>query len=186
MECERPGECHVPQALSSSMGGIRAGIPSPAQKLIALDSLFGRRRFRQRERSFRKFLLRRFREQLGRQRRFQPLPRILQFSGRRRSIRSAQTASQKVWPSGISRRCTSATWDPRNSTVTGQGLRCSPAGSRRTRQLGPSGYADAGAQVDFRLVLFSQVKSTFSTGFAVAHDRSDHTGTETMFSLKIY
>ena len=51
---------------------------------------------------------------------------------------------------------------------------------------GRSGYPDAGAQIDFRLVLFSQVKSTFSAGFAAAHDRSDHTGTEFMVSLKIY
>ena len=49
-----------------------------------------------------------------------------------------------------------------------------------------SGYADAGGQVDLRLVLFSQVKSTFSTGFAAAHDRANHTGTELMFSLRIY
>lgn len=60
------------------------------------------------------------------------------------------------------------------------GLAANPASSDR------SGYGDAGAQVDFRLVLFSQVKSTFSAGFGAAHDRSDHTGTELMFSLKIY
>ena len=48
------------------------------------------------------------------------------------------------------------------------------------------GYGDAGAQIDIRMVLFSQVKSTFSTGFAAAHDRSAHTGTEFMVSLKIY
>lgn len=60
------------------------------------------------------------------------------------------------------------------------GLGANPASSGR------SGYADAGAQVDLRLVLFSQVKSTLSAGFAAAHDRSDHTGTELMLSLKIY
>ncbi len=49
-----------------------------------------------------------------------------------------------------------------------------------------TGHVDAGAQVDFRLVWFSQVKSTFSTGFAAAHDDSGHTGTEYMVSLKIY
>jgi WD40-like Beta Propeller Repeat len=49
-----------------------------------------------------------------------------------------------------------------------------------------TGHVDAGAQVDFRLVWFSQVKSTFSAGFAGAHDDSGHTGTEYMFSLKIY
>ena len=48
------------------------------------------------------------------------------------------------------------------------------------------GYLDTGGQIDFRLVLFSQVKSTFSTGFAAAHDRAGHTGAELMFSLKLY
>jgi WD40 repeat protein len=49
-----------------------------------------------------------------------------------------------------------------------------------------SGYPDVGAQMDLRLVLFSQIKSTFSSGFAAAHDRPGHAGTELMFSLKIY
>jgi hypothetical protein len=49
-----------------------------------------------------------------------------------------------------------------------------------------SGYVDGGAQIDFRLVLFSQVKSTFSTGFAASRDDSGHTGHELIFSLKIY
>jgi Tol biopolymer transport system component len=49
-----------------------------------------------------------------------------------------------------------------------------------------SGYADGGGQIDLRMVLFSQVKSTFSSGFAAAHDRAGHTETELMFSLKIY
>jgi WD40 repeat protein len=49
-----------------------------------------------------------------------------------------------------------------------------------------SGYADVGGQIDVRMVAFSQIKSTISTGFAAAHDRSGHTGTEFMFSLKIY
>ena len=48
------------------------------------------------------------------------------------------------------------------------------------------GYVDTGAQVDVRLVLFTYTKSTFSTGFAAARDRAGHTGTELMFSLKIY
>lgn len=48
------------------------------------------------------------------------------------------------------------------------------------------GYVDAGAQIDFRLVFFTYAKSTFSTGFAAARDRRGHTGTEVMFSLKIY
>jgi len=49
-----------------------------------------------------------------------------------------------------------------------------------------NGHFDAGAQLDFRLVWFSQIKSTFSSGFAAARDDSGHTGTEVMFSLKIY
>jgi hypothetical protein len=49
-----------------------------------------------------------------------------------------------------------------------------------------SGYADVGGQLDLRMVLFSQIKSTVSSGFAAAHDRTGHTGTEFMFSLKIY
>lgn len=49
-----------------------------------------------------------------------------------------------------------------------------------------SGYVDGGAQIDFRLVLFSQVKSTFSTGFSASRDDTGHTGRELMFSLKIY
>jgi len=60
------------------------------------------------------------------------------------------------------------------------GLVTDPAGNDRT------GYADAGAQIDLRTVIFSQVKSTFSSGFAMAHDRTGHIGTEFMFSLKIY
>ena len=48
------------------------------------------------------------------------------------------------------------------------------------------GYVDAGEQIDFRLVLFTHAKSTFSTGFADARDRAGHTGTELMFSLKLY
>ena len=60
------------------------------------------------------------------------------------------------------------------------GLAANPASDQR------SGYEDVGAQLDFRLVLFSQIKSTFSTGFAAARDRPGHTGTELMFSLKIY
>ena len=59
-------------------------------------------------------------------------------------------------------------------------LGANPASDQR------SGYVDGGAQVDFRLVLFSQVKSTLSTGFAAARDDSGHSRTEFMFSLKIY
>jgi len=49
-----------------------------------------------------------------------------------------------------------------------------------------SGYVDGGGQADFRLVLFSQVKSTFSAGFAASRDDTGNTGHEFMFSLKIY
>ncbi len=49
-----------------------------------------------------------------------------------------------------------------------------------------SGYGDVGGQIDVRMVAFSQIKSTVSTGFAAAHDRTGHTATEFMFSLKIY
>jgi hypothetical protein len=49
-----------------------------------------------------------------------------------------------------------------------------------------SGYVDGGAQVDFRLVWFSQMKSTLSAGVAGARDNSGNTGTEFMVSLKIY
>ena len=59
-------------------------------------------------------------------------------------------------------------------------LGANPASSLR------SGYVDGGAQIDFRLVLFSQVKSTFSTGFSASRDDTGHTGRELMFSLKIY
>jgi hypothetical protein len=59
-------------------------------------------------------------------------------------------------------------------------LGANPASDQR------SGYVDGGAQVDFRLVWFSQVKSTFSTGFAASHDDTGHNETEFMVSLKIY
>ena len=60
------------------------------------------------------------------------------------------------------------------------GLEANPASDQR------SAYVDGGAQLDLRFVLFSQIKSTFSTGFAAARDRPGHAGTELMFSLKIY
>lgn len=59
-------------------------------------------------------------------------------------------------------------------------LGANPASDQR------SGYVDAGAQIDFRLVLFSQIKSTFSTGYAAARDDNGHIGNELMVSLKIY
>ena len=49
-----------------------------------------------------------------------------------------------------------------------------------------SGYVDGGGQFDFRLVLFSQVKSTFSAGFAASRDDNGNDDHEFMFSLKIY
>jgi hypothetical protein len=48
-----------------------------------------------------------------------------------------------------------------------------------------AGYVDAGAQVDVRLVWFTYMKSTFSVGFATAHDPNGRTSTERMFSLKL-
>ena len=59
-------------------------------------------------------------------------------------------------------------------------LGANPASNQR------SGYVDGGAQLDFRLVLFSQIKSTFSTGFAASRDDTGHDSHELMFSLKIY
>jgi hypothetical protein len=47
-------------------------------------------------------------------------------------------------------------------------------------------YVDAGAQIDFRLVFFTYANSTLSAGFGAARDRAGHTGTEAMFSLKIF
>jgi hypothetical protein len=59
-------------------------------------------------------------------------------------------------------------------------LGTNPASNQR------SGYVDGGAQLDFRLVLFSQIKSTLSTGFAASRNDNGQTGTEFMISLKIY
>jgi hypothetical protein len=47
-------------------------------------------------------------------------------------------------------------------------------------------YADIGAQLDFRLVLFTYMNSTFSAGYAGAFDRQGHATTEYMLSLKIF
>jgi hypothetical protein len=47
-------------------------------------------------------------------------------------------------------------------------------------------YADLGAQLDFRLVLFSYLNSTLSGGYAVARDQYGHTTPEYMVSLKIH
>jgi hypothetical protein len=46
-------------------------------------------------------------------------------------------------------------------------------------------YADLGAQVDFRIVLFTYLNSTFSAGYAAATDRQGHVSTEYMVSLKL-
>ena len=46
-------------------------------------------------------------------------------------------------------------------------------------------YADLGAQVDFRIVLFTYLNSTFSAGYAAASDRQGHVTTEYVVSLKL-
>jgi hypothetical protein len=46
-------------------------------------------------------------------------------------------------------------------------------------------YADAGAQLDIKLVFFSSLESTFSLGYAVASPDGSNFEDELMFSLKI-
>ena len=46
-------------------------------------------------------------------------------------------------------------------------------------------YANIGAQLDFRIVLFSYLNSTFSVGYAKATDRHGKLSDEVMVSLKI-
>jgi hypothetical protein len=46
-------------------------------------------------------------------------------------------------------------------------------------------YADAGAQLDFKVVMFSTLESTISFGYAVAYDRTHFLGDELVASLKI-
>jgi len=46
-------------------------------------------------------------------------------------------------------------------------------------------FANAGGQVDFRLVIFSSLESTFSLGYAVAVERDQRLSKEFMISLKI-
>jgi hypothetical protein len=46
-------------------------------------------------------------------------------------------------------------------------------------------YGNLGAQVDFRIVLFTYLNSTFSSGFAVAADKDGRRSTEYMISLKL-
>jgi hypothetical protein len=45
--------------------------------------------------------------------------------------------------------------------------------------------ADVGAQLDFRLVLFSALESTFSLGYALAAENEQSLSKEFMISLKI-
>ncbi len=47
------------------------------------------------------------------------------------------------------------------------------------------GYANLGSQLDFRIVLFTYLNSTFSTGYAGASDRYGHISGEYMISLKL-
>ena len=46
-------------------------------------------------------------------------------------------------------------------------------------------YGDLGTQLDFRVVLFTYLNTTFSSGYAAATDKSGHVSTEYMFSLRI-
>lgn len=46
-------------------------------------------------------------------------------------------------------------------------------------------YVDVGAQMDFRLVLFTYMNTTFSAGYAAATDRHGNVSTQYMISLKI-
>jgi hypothetical protein len=48
-----------------------------------------------------------------------------------------------------------------------------------------SEYGNIGAQLDFRIVLFTYLNSTFSTGYAAATDQHGHISTEYMISLKL-
>jgi hypothetical protein len=47
-------------------------------------------------------------------------------------------------------------------------------------------YADAGAQLDFRMVLFTYLNTTLSGGYAGATDGSGHVSSQYMVSLKIF
>jgi hypothetical protein len=46
-------------------------------------------------------------------------------------------------------------------------------------------YGNLGAQLDFRIVLFTYLNSTFSAGYAVATDKDGRRSTEYMVSLKL-
>jgi hypothetical protein len=65
-------------------------------------------------------------------------------------------------------------------TLFSAGLFTGPAGQTERGVFG-----DVGAQVDFRIVLFTYLNSTFSAGYAAATDRHGRTSTEYMISLKI-
>jgi hypothetical protein len=45
--------------------------------------------------------------------------------------------------------------------------------------------ANAGAQLDFKLVIFSNLSATFSLGYALALEKDQRTAREFMISLKI-
>ena len=47
-------------------------------------------------------------------------------------------------------------------------------------------YANVGTQLDFRIVLFTYLNTTFSSGYAEAADKNGHISTEYMVSLKIF
>lgn len=50
---------------------------------------------------------------------------------------------------------------------------------------GATYYLDAGAQLDFRVVISSYLNTTFSAGYAAAQDRHGRRSTELMFSLRL-
>jgi len=61
-----------------------------------------------------------------------------------------------------------------------QGLVANPWGSLPQREL-----VSAGAQVDFKVVIFTNLESTISFGWATAYEDGDKVGTEFMASLKL-
>jgi hypothetical protein len=46
-------------------------------------------------------------------------------------------------------------------------------------------YANIGTQLDFRIVLFTYLNTTLSSGYAAAADRNGHVSTQYMISLRI-
>jgi hypothetical protein len=60
--------------------------------------------------------------------------------------------------------------------------------SSRLQPIRPAGathYLDAGAQLDFRVVISSYLNTTFSVGYAAAQDRHGRRSTELMLSLRL-